>query len=102
MRRNLIILAVVAAILLSGAVAMLLSVRQDKERKELATPAALAPANLGQPTPTLQTGPSNQAAAQATVMVTHIVGAGDTLLGIALSYDVSVEEIISANEMVDP
>ncbi len=90
------------AILLSGVGAMLLSVRQDRDRRERATPVALAAADFGQPTPTLQTGPSSQAAAQATVVITHTVGAGDTLLGIALSYDVSVEEIIGANDMVDP
>ena len=102
MRRNLIIVGAIFVILLVGAGAMVLSLRQDSDRKERVTPIAAPVSELLQPTPTLQTGPSNQPAAQATVMITHTVGAGDTLLGIALSYDVSVEEIIGANEMENP
>lgn len=36
------------------------------------------------------------------VVVIHVVQAGDTLLGIALQYGVTVEEIAAANDITDP
>jgi LysM repeat protein len=42
------------------------------------------------------------ATAVPTEAVMHTVGAGDTLLGIAIQYDVEMEEILAANGMDDP
>lgn len=53
------------------------------------------------PTPTVTPPPTATAIpiTQETVLLRHIVGAGETLLSLAIQYDVSVEEIQRANNL---
>ncbi len=82
---------------------MALSVRQEQGRKQrTANAVVLDSDNNLLPTPTLQTSSQKQSLAEITENVTHTVAAGETLLAIALNYDVSMEKIIAANNMANP
>ena len=85
---------------------MALSVRQERGRKQSALnetdTSVVVLDNTLLPTPTLQTSTQSQSLVEAAEHITHTVTAGETLLAIALNYDVSMEKIIAANDMADP
>ena len=85
---------------------MALSVRQERGRKQSAlnetNTSVVVLDNTLLPTPTLQTSTQSQSLVEAAEHITHTVTAGETLLAIALNYDVSMEKIIAANDMADP
>lgn len=102
MRRVMIIFAAVLGILSFGVAAVFLSLRQDQTRIRYSlTPVAENLGELSLPTPTLQLGPS-QAIEPATMTISHTVGPGETLLAIALTYDVELESILEANLLDNP
>ncbi|MDX1413466.1 MAG: LysM peptidoglycan-binding domain-containing protein [Candidatus Promineifilaceae bacterium] len=79
-----------------------MSLRQDQTRIRYSlTPVAENLGELSLPTPTLQLGPS-QAIEPATMTISHTVGPGETLLAIALTYDVELESILEANLLDNP
>ena len=103
MRRKLMIIIAVLGIVIFGIAAVFLSVQQDRRRKvEIPQGNTATFDDTLQPTPTLQTAASTAADSPATIQITHTVRSGETLLVIALSYDVAVEDIINANSMEDP
>ncbi len=107
MHRYLVVAAAVLAIFMFGALALALSLRQEQGRAEAVsqeTNAQTAPvASAGfLPTPTLQTASIAQREAAKTTDITHTVTSGETLLAIALNYNVDMEKIIAANNMEDP
>lgn len=102
MGRKLIILAAVLGIFAFGIAAVFLSVGQDRQRKVNLPVSTNSTDDQLYPTPTLQTGPSAALDLPTTVEITHVVRAGETLLGIALAYDVAVENIIAANAVDNP
>ena len=102
MRQKLIILAAIIAILIAGTLAMALSLRQDQGRKQSVASAPSPEFSVSQPTPTLQTASQKIDLAETATEITHTVASGETLLAIALNYDVPMEKIITANEMENP
>ena len=107
MRRYLIIAAAVLAIFLFGALALALSLRQEQgggqvtNQDTMAQTTPVAAAGL-LPTPTLQSAARAQTEVAETTNITHTVASGETLLAIALNYNVDLEKIIAANNMEDP
>jgi LysM repeat protein len=93
---------IAAVILIVSAVAIVLFavIRTAREPgKPTARPLPGTPVSVLAPsTPTATAGPT----AVPTEEVIHSVAAGDTLLGIAIRYDVEMEAIVAANEMEDP
>lgn len=85
---------------------MALSVRQEQGRKQRTMnepdTSFVVLDNTLLPTPTLQTSTQRQSLVEAAEHITHTVAAGETLLAIALNYDVSMEKIIAANDMANP
>jgi LysM repeat protein len=101
-RQKLIILAAIIAILIGGTLAMALSLRQEQGRKQSVAAVPFPEFDALQPTPTLHTASQKGGLAETTTQITHIVASGETLLAIALNYDVPMEKIISANDMENP
>jgi LysM repeat protein len=101
-RQKLIVLAAIIAILIAGTLALLISLRQEQGRDQSVAPALSPEFNTLRPTPTLQTASQRKDLAETTSQITHTVASGETLLAIALNYDVPMEKIIAANEMENP
>jgi len=101
-RQKLIVLAAIIAILIAGSLAMVLSLRQEQGRKQSVASVPSPEFNALEPTPTLQTASQKLGLAETTTQITHTVASGETLLAIALNYDVPMEKIIDANEMENP
>jgi len=87
-----LILVPLAGLLLSLAIACGGSSKQDAAR-ETATPTLTAETLTATPTATVPT--------PAQASVEYVVVAGDTLLAIAIQFDVTVEAIIAANDLAD-
>ncbi len=109
MRHKLIVLAAIITFLIAGTLALVLSLRQEQGRKQSVASASSAEVigtspeySFLHPTPTLQTASQKKSLAETTTQITHTVASGETLLAIALSYDVPMEKIIAANEMENP
>ena len=102
MRQKLIVLAAIIAILIAGTLALVLSLRQEQGRKQSVASAPAPEFNALQPTPTLQTASQKNGLTETTTQITHTIAFGETLLAIALNYDVPMEKIIAANEMENP
>ncbi len=103
MRQKLMIMLAVIGILAFGVFAVYLSVGQDRSRKVyISANESPLPQESLQPTPTRQTAASMVIDSPATIEISHTVRSGDTLLGIALAYDVQVDDIVDANLMENP
>lgn len=61
-----------------------------------------APPSAVEPAATLAPDPASTPAPDATRPITHVVAAGEVLGSIALQYDITVEELVAANDIDDP
>ncbi len=103
MKRKLFIVGAVFVIVTFGAAALNLSIRQERSRNQPVADQVNAPAeNPVAPTPTLQTSSSVSNNIIEALLITHTVRSGETLLEISLNYDVSIDDIIQANEIDNP
>ncbi len=103
MRRKLTIMIAVFSIFAFGIIAVYLSARQDRSRKSYMPESEhITIEGSLHPTPTLQTVTALPVEGPATIEISHTVRSGDTVLGIALSYDVAVEDIVNANALENP
>lgn len=105
-RRNHIVIAALLVVMLVGSVILVIFRRGLRESAPVAAQIStpfLSPTSSGLlPTPTLQTESIQLMQNSPATTITHTVISGETLLAIALNYDVSMDTIIEANGMEEP
>jgi LysM repeat protein len=95
-----VVLLIVVNAMIAALISLAIGLLLNRSAQVAVAPTATAMAPIGA-TGVVPTQAVSTAAAAAAPLV-HIVSAGDTVTGLALQYDVPAEDIIAANNLVDP
>lgn len=91
--RRQVLLILAANALISIVISVTIGLLLNRPERVASTPVATA---------TVAVAPATQAAVTSPTAVVHVIQAGDTISALAMRYDVPAEDIIAANQLVDP